>query len=470
MFRLNHGNLPVWPIVLILLPLPKLAGQDAATDKTIVFGRDIAPLLVANCLECHDDARKRGGLTMATPEKLMAGGDSGVVIQPGKPNESLLVRHIKGEEQPRMPNGRRPLSEKSIATIASWIAAGAKLDEGQSATSTTASLAWSPERLARDRLSRLSATDRLAAEKEELARAMAGVRPLQSSDDAKTIETDERFAVIGVEDASLRKSILADLNKSRADLIDTMKIPAGNPLQSDGRILLFLFQKPAEFVEFKRQNGFESTDSAETVTGRLTGAWPMLAVQAVPESFQRRAAGNANAAPKKSRSKTGRKNNEADSVKSVRSLNSLVVEALVLAVLDTFPKAPSWLKTGLATHTARPFDQDELYYTGLKTKAREVGPGKPSGDWDQRSGLFLKDQLPEQVSRPLSFSLIDWLAVTQPKRFAEFAREIASGGEAAMDGNLLKFWNVNRQGFIAQWTAAMVRGSGGTGSSGRKGR
>ena len=51
---------------------------------------------------------------MATPEKLMAGGDSGPVIQPGKAAESLLVRHIKGEEQPRMPNGRRPLTDATI--------------------------------------------------------------------------------------------------------------------------------------------------------------------------------------------------------------------------------------------------------------------------------------------------------------------------------------------------------------------
>lgn len=466
MIRPNLGILPAWLTVFILLPLSKLAGQEATGDKTVVFGRDIAPLLVANCLECHDDARKRGGLSIATPEKLMAGGDSGVVIQPGKPNESLLVRHIKGEEQPRMPNGRRPLSDKSIAIIAAWVAAGARLDEGQNATATTTSLAWSPERLARDRLSRLSATERLAAEKEELARAMAGVRPWQAPDDAKTIEADEHFAVIGIEDASLRKSILADLNKSRARLIETMNIPAGHPLQSDGRILLFLFQKPAEFVEFKRQNGFESTDSAESVTGRLTGAWPILAVQAGPESFQKQSAGNANAAPKKSRSKTGKKNSVTDSVKSVRSLNALAVESLAIAVLDSFPKAPAWLKTGLASHISREFDQDEFYYTALKTKSREVGPGKPSGDWDQRSGLFLKDQLPEQVSQPFSFSLIDWLATTQPKRFAEFAREIANGGESALDGSLAKYWNIDRQGFLAQWTAAMLRSS----TSNRKGR
>jgi hypothetical protein len=207
--------------LLIAFPVfsPVLANAQTTASPSgnppILFGRDIAPVLVANCMECHDDTRKRGGLSMMTPAKLTTGGETGPVIQPGKPEESLLVRHIRGDEQPQMPNGRRPLAESTIETIAQWVSAGSKLDDGQSASSTIASLAWTPERMTRDRLSRLSTDDRLKTETAELTRIMAGIRPTQSKDDAKTIATSDHFTAIGFTDPTLRKSLLENLEKAR---------------------------------------------------------------------------------------------------------------------------------------------------------------------------------------------------------------------------------------------------------------
>ena len=122
---------------------------------------------------------------------------------------------------------------------------------------------------------------------------------------------------------------------------------------------------------------------------------------------------------------------------------------------------------GLAYVKAREFDRDDSYYTSLRNQARELGPRKLSGDWDQRSGLFLKDQLPPQVTLPLSYSLIDWLKSTQPRRFPEFIREMTAG-ESALDPTLTKYWNLNRQGFLTNWTAYMLRG--GSSTTYKKGR
>jgi hypothetical protein len=443
--------------LLIAFPVfsPVLANAQTTASPSgnppILFGRDIAPVLVANCMECHDDTRKRGGLSMMTPAKLTTGGETGPVIQPGKPDESLLVRHIRGDEQPQMPNGRRPLAESTIETIAQWVSAGAKLDDGQSASSTIASLAWTPERMTRDRLSRLSTDDRLKTETAELTRIMAGIRPTQSEDDAKTIATSDHFTAIGFTDPTLRKSLLENLEKARSELLELLKPPSDHPLQNQGRTLLFVFLKPAEFVEFQRQNGFESTDTSTPVIGRLTGSWPIMAILVKPESLEPNTS-------KKSRSKSVKNKKQSEAEVSYQSADALAVLAWTQSAIESYPKAPAWLKIGLAYVKAREFDRDDSYYISLRNQARELGPRKLSGDWDQRSGLFLKDQLPPQVTLPLSYSLIDWLKSTQPRRFPEFIRDMTSG-ESVLDATLTKYWNLNRQGFLTNWTAYMLRGS-----------
>ena len=443
------------------------AAQESAkpsASETVIFGRDIAPVLVANCIECHDDARKRGGLSMTTPEKLTSGGESGPVIQPTKPDESLLVRHIRGDEQPRMPNGRRPLAETTIETIAKWVATGAKLDEGQSATAMMTSLAWSPERMTRNRLSRMSETDRRSAEAAEIVRIMAGVRPNQITDDAKSVQSTDHFMIIGFADQTGSKRLLASLEKARSELIDLLKPPADHPLQSKGRILLLIFQKPAEFAEFQRQNGFESTEPATNTIGQLGRAWPILSIAVATESLDFQA-GTATA-PKKSRSKTTKTKATNQATPLLQSADAMAIEAYTMAAIETFPKAPAWLRFGMAIVKAREYDRDDQYYLHLKAQAAEFGPRKVSGDWDQRSVLFLKDQLPPQVTLPMAYSLIDWLKASQPRRFPEFIRELTAG-EAVLDSVLTRYWNINRQIFLSNWTSAMLRSPSSTSKKGR---
>src|SRR5262245_1186347 len=81
------------------------AGETAGRDPGLKFSRDIAPILVGNCIGCHNPERKRGKFDLTTFEKLMAGSDVEKVIVPGKPEESHLVLRLRGEETPKMPQG-----------------------------------------------------------------------------------------------------------------------------------------------------------------------------------------------------------------------------------------------------------------------------------------------------------------------------------------------------------------------------
>ena len=107
------------------------AEPAAAGDSELTFSRDIAPILVGNCIGCHNAKDKKGKFDMTTFKKLMTGAEKEKVIIPGKPDESPLVLRIKGEETPKMPPGaNRNLADVAIAKIEKWVQAGARLDRG----------------------------------------------------------------------------------------------------------------------------------------------------------------------------------------------------------------------------------------------------------------------------------------------------------------------------------------------------
>ena len=67
--------------------------QELAPEDLEHFESKIRPVLVERCYQCHgaDPERIRAGLALVDAEGLRAGGDSGAVIVPGAPDDSLLV-------------------------------------------------------------------------------------------------------------------------------------------------------------------------------------------------------------------------------------------------------------------------------------------------------------------------------------------------------------------------------------------
>jgi hypothetical protein len=97
------------------------------------FAAETAPPAAAvferRCVSCHNKAEKKGGLSLASAKEILAGGESGQILVPGKPAESLILDYITGEK-PEMPKSGPPLTADEVAAIRDWIAAGAKLPEG----------------------------------------------------------------------------------------------------------------------------------------------------------------------------------------------------------------------------------------------------------------------------------------------------------------------------------------------------
>ena len=116
-----------------LLPLLVQAAAAlavAAERKEVDFGRDVLPILRANCVACHTAARPEAGVVLESPETMLRPRDEGPVLVPGKPEESLLYLLAAHEREPVMPpedndrNARR-LSADELAILRAWIAAGA---------------------------------------------------------------------------------------------------------------------------------------------------------------------------------------------------------------------------------------------------------------------------------------------------------------------------------------------------------
>lgn len=103
----------------------------------VTFAR-IRPILLRGCARCHTRDGLRGpppeGLILTSYEAVVAGGERLVVV-PGSPDASMLVRHVEGRERPRMPFDGPPwLTPEEIADLRRWIADGARDEQGSPAT------------------------------------------------------------------------------------------------------------------------------------------------------------------------------------------------------------------------------------------------------------------------------------------------------------------------------------------------
>lgn len=103
------------------------AAAAGAQTAPVDFGREIAPLLVARCVTCHQPEKSKGGYQLHTLAALKTPGRSkDAPIVAGRPGDSLLVRLLQeSDPEERMPQKGDPLTTSEIALIRRWIEQGA---------------------------------------------------------------------------------------------------------------------------------------------------------------------------------------------------------------------------------------------------------------------------------------------------------------------------------------------------------
>ncbi len=122
---------------LLTVFLMAFAGSAVADDAPVSFREHVAPILVRQCLGCHNDKKASSGLNITTFARLKAGGKSqgSAILEPGDPDASALIESIRDDAAPRMPYQRPPLGAREIRTLESWVRQGARFD-GPSQTET----------------------------------------------------------------------------------------------------------------------------------------------------------------------------------------------------------------------------------------------------------------------------------------------------------------------------------------------
>src|SRR5436309_3111363 len=94
------------PIVEIkVLPI------DPAQAAKVSYIRDIKPLLADRCVECHAQDPESEFEVTSVPALLKGGKKKGPAVIAGKPDESPLVKYLRGEFKPQMPDDEPVLSE-----------------------------------------------------------------------------------------------------------------------------------------------------------------------------------------------------------------------------------------------------------------------------------------------------------------------------------------------------------------------
>jgi len=135
---LTHGEdylsevLPGYKDVYVEIEPVGLLTELEASDSLSTIQKDklnlkVRGLFAHKCYQCHGENKQKGGLVLETKEGVFKGGDSGLAIVPGKPDESEIYKRIilpPGHKK-AMPTKGKPLTEDEITLVRVWIEQGA---------------------------------------------------------------------------------------------------------------------------------------------------------------------------------------------------------------------------------------------------------------------------------------------------------------------------------------------------------
>lgn len=104
--------------------------SPASADDSVSFRAQIAPILLDNCVACHNAKKAEGGYRLDAFAELSKAGDSDIdpLKKSGETHGELLRRVTSTDESERMPPESDPLTKDQIALLTNWLDAGAAFD------------------------------------------------------------------------------------------------------------------------------------------------------------------------------------------------------------------------------------------------------------------------------------------------------------------------------------------------------
>lgn len=99
-------------------------------NEPIDFVRDIQPILLSRCAECHGEAVSKSGLRLDVKSAALIGGESGKVIIAGQSDKSPLIERMASRDDDKMPPKGEPISAEQLELFRKWIDQGAIWPDG----------------------------------------------------------------------------------------------------------------------------------------------------------------------------------------------------------------------------------------------------------------------------------------------------------------------------------------------------
>ena len=85
-----------WLIFLLLTSvMGPVSADDTRRAALVFFEKEVRPILVKRCYDCHSGTKQKGGLRVDDIGYLKTGGDTGPALIPGKPEESALIEAVR---------------------------------------------------------------------------------------------------------------------------------------------------------------------------------------------------------------------------------------------------------------------------------------------------------------------------------------------------------------------------------------
>ena len=110
-------------------PTPARAADPTPEEH---FEAHVRPVLVDVCGKCHGDRKQQAGLRLDSRAAVLAGGDRGPAVVPGKPDDSRLIQAVRRAGELKMPPDK-PLKPAQVEALVRWVEQGAVWPAGREA-------------------------------------------------------------------------------------------------------------------------------------------------------------------------------------------------------------------------------------------------------------------------------------------------------------------------------------------------
>src|SRR6185436_17600689 len=111
-------RIPGLPFVLLVAGLLPAAADELPADHAQkmargleLFRKEVSPLLQRHCVKCHGGEKIKNDFDLTTREGLLRGGKEGAAIKAYDATQSRLLKLIRHEAEPAMPDNQPKLPE-----------------------------------------------------------------------------------------------------------------------------------------------------------------------------------------------------------------------------------------------------------------------------------------------------------------------------------------------------------------------